>query len=330
MSSTTYHDERNQAIAENLGAITNLVSRNEEMINCLELAHFACKSSAPVLITGESGTGKSLLAMAIHYTSPKKTRPCVTLNCTALRSKEIKNRLFGGEGGGGLLDKAAGGTIIIDAVDHLPDFVQRELLTQLMGGMRQIEQSAVRRSTAARLVSTSGSELSQKAADGLFVEDLIYCLGEVTIRIPPLRERREDIPELTRLAVQTANQAHHKAVGGLSRTASDFLRHYDFPGNVRELFQIIARAVRGTARDTIYVEDLGMVVDSIESDPHLSSDMTLLPLAEMEKRHISKALLRTGWKRKAAAHLLRISQSMLERKIRIYGLEKGSHANRKR
>lgn len=331
MSSTAYYDRTNQQFAENLGEIINLSSRNEEMRNCIEIAHFASKSSTPVMLTGESGVGKSLMAMSIHYTSPKRSRPCVTLNCATLRDHEIKARLFGDSQGVtpsvGLIAKAGGGTLIIDAVDLLPSFVQRQLLAAIMPTESGVAESAVQRLLSARIISTSGNELIKKTATGLFVEELMYCLGEITIRIPPLRERREDMEDLTRDAITVANRRYGREVKGLSNTARDFIRHYEFPGNITELFLIINRAVRAITRDTIYVEDLGLMVDNRNNDPHFNPDMTLLSLSEMEKRHINKALLRTGWKKRAAARILRISQTMLNRKIKLYGLEQGSRVD---
>lgn len=323
-----------RSFASTLEIMANLTSKNPEMHDCLELAHFACKTSVPVLITGESGTGKSLLATAIHYNSPKRALPCVTLKCGSMRENEIKNRLFGdGDSNSGLITKAAGGTLIIDAVDQLPGFVQKELLAFLMGdsppGTRSEDGQPARERIGVRLISTSGIELSQQPATGLFVENLVYCLGEITIRLPPLRKRGEDIADLADAALRAANRAYGKKVKRLSRTASDFIRHYEFPGNVRELFLVINHAVRETTRDTVYVEDLGLVADIAARDPHLQSDLTLLPLWEMEKRHINKALLRTGWKKRAAARILRVSETMLNRKIKLYGLERGDRPERR-
>lgn len=326
---TTDSDILIRTYASGLEIMANLSSKNPEMLHCLELAQLACKSMAPVMITGENGVGKSLLAMAIHYNSPKRALPCVSLKCAQMRDYEIKSRLFGeGEANPGLLRKAGGGTLIIDAVDQLPGFVQKELLATLMHSSDTAVHSGAASSGAdkrldARLISTSGQELSQKTSAGFFVEDLMYRLGEITIRIPPLRERREDIPDLAAAAITAANRNYRKKVEKLSRTASDFIGHYDFPGNVRELFLIINHAVRETGRDTIYVEDLGLITDAADKNPHLGADMALLPLWEMEKRHINKALLRTGWKKAAAARILRISETMLNRKIKLYGLERG-------
>lgn len=330
MATTTDSEILMRSLASDVEYLTTLSSKNDAMIRCLELAQIASKSATPVLIIGESGAGKSLLAMTIHYSSPKRHMPCVTMKCAGIREHELKSRLFGqAESRPGVLAKSAGGTLIIDAVDQLPSFVQKELLKVLAeraGEVRADSENSAGQSgqATARLISTSGSELSTRATSGIFMEDLIYRLGEITIRIPPLRERREDIVDLAEIALRAANRAYGKKVTKLSRTALDFIRHYDFPGNIRELFLVLNRAVRETPRDTIYVEDLGLVVNAVDRDPHLDSDMTMLPLWEMEKRHIGKALLRTGWKKGAAARLLRISETMLNRKIKLYGLERGS------
>lgn len=311
-------------------------SKNPAMLDCLELAVIAARSSAPVLITGENGVGKSLLAASIHHHSPMRDFPCVTLHCSAVPDRDVKTRLFGDRRshipqGEGLLRQASGGTLVIDGVDQLPGFVQQELLTiltEIMSGQSRSVSGRVfpeRNSGAgARIIATTGNELSQKTPHGLFVEDLVYRLGEITIRVPPLRERREDIGGLAAEAVRAANRAHGKNVKGLSRTATDFIRHYDFPGNVRELFLIINRAIRSVTRDMLYVEDLGLIADSSAEHPHLHANLTMLSLAEMEKRHISKALLRTGWKKRAAARILRITETTLNRKIKLHGLERGT------
>ncbi len=331
---TTVFDPGGPATSPAPADVAGFFSQNEAMRRCLELAKLACKSSAPIMISGENGSGKSILAAAIHNSSARRNRPCITLDCAALGEKAIKKRLFGDNGHGeaegeahdsGLIGKAEGGTLIIDDVDLLPGFVQRDLLFLL----RESGESETRRSGGAfrfgtRLVTTSGGEHARRTAPSLLIEDLLYYLGEITVRIPPLRRRREDIPTLAAMAIATANRAYGKSVAGLSRTALDFLKHYDFPGNVRELFLVMDRGVMGTNRDTLYVEDLGPLVDSTQEDPHLLSDMTLMPLAEMEKRHIDRALLRTGWKKRAAARILRISLTLLERKIEHYGLEKGT------
>lgn len=326
MKSTAYYEKVNLELAKRIHSLSELASANRDMIDSLELAQIACKTSAPVLITGETGVGKSLLAMAIHYTSPKRTRPCVTLNCGRLADQDIKVRFFGDRHGDdatpGLIAQAENGTLIIDAVDLLPGFVQRDLLSILTSGREAGDAGTKPRNLEARLIATSGGELAQKTARGLFVADLIYCLGEITIRIPPLRERPEDLDALIARALDAANGLHGREVKGLAASARKSLGHYDFPGNVRELFLIIDRAVKNASGDILYVEDLGLAAGSAGGGGHLSADKRFLSLAEMEKRHIAKALLRTGWKRRAAARILGVSETLLNRKIGVYGLEK--------
>lgn len=307
----------------------SLASSNAVMSRCLDLAEVVASSRVPVLIIGETGSGKSLMARHIHNISARRSRPCVILKCAGLREREIKSRLFGSDDTqrlGGLLGEAGGGTLVLDGVEHMSGSVQKELLQILRDNTREggapEEGSGTARRLGARLISTSrGGALA--GASGTLMEELLFGLGEVMIRIPPVRERREDIEHMTIRALRTANRVHGKKVMKLSRTAREFIRHYHFPGNLRELFLLMDRAVRNTSRDTIYVEDFGEAVDLQAESMSPFSDTALLPLAELEKRHINRALLRTGWKRAAAARILRISEAVLDRKIRIYGLERG-------
>ena len=303
-----------------------LASGNAQMLLSIDLADLASRSRVPVLITGEKGVGKSLLARYIHESSPKRSRPCLSLRCPDLREGELHARFFGDktESGrpAGMVGEAAGGTLVLDAVDMLPYPLQKELLKILRehppGEDGAPEGYGDTRRLAARLISTGAT--GSRGGSG-FLEELMYILGEIMIRVPPLRERREDIDPLAIRALRAANRLHGKRVARISRTARDFILHYEFPGNVRELYLMIERAVRLTTRDTLYVEDLG--TDGLREDPHQNSDQTLLALDDMEKRHISRALLRTGWNRTAAARILRISETLLARKIKLYGLERG-------
>ncbi|MCL2000279.1 MAG: sigma 54-interacting transcriptional regulator [Planctomycetes bacterium] len=312
--------------------LADFSSLSEEMSHCLELARLACDSSAPVLIAGEYGTGRKPLAFAIHQSSSKRSHPCVILDCAGLGDNAVKMKLFGagGASGGyhenlGLLAKVTGGTLIIDEADFLPGFVQK----QLLGFLRQNSRVAASISgsllkVGTRLITTSGGDKDRKSDANLLIEDLLYYLGEITIRIPPLRRRREDLPALTAVAIATANAVYGKNVGGLSSTAADFVRHYDFPGNVRELFRIINRATAGSHRDTLYLEDFGPQVCLTAEEPQLLPDAKFMPLMDVERRHIHQVLLRTGWKKQAAARILCVSQSFLQRKIYLYGLERDS------
>lgn len=303
--------------------VASLTSENARMSRCIRLAEAAAQSRTPILISGEGGVGKSLMAKFIHAVSSNRSRPLIILRCSELRELEIKNLLFGGNGpasdaSGGVRGAAGGGTLVLDRLDVMPASIQEEMLKLLREHppVRRDDAEAASPRLGMRLVSTTDSSEP-------ILEELLYTLGEILIRIPPLRERREDILPFSIRALRNANRTHGKAVRGLARSAREFLLHYDFPGNVRELFHIVDRAVRLTGRDTIYVEDLGPARDGQSKGPDSPlSEKTLLPLAEMEKRHINKALLRTGWKKSAAARILGVSETFLARKIKLYGLER--------
>ena len=315
----------NSAIAKSLDFITNLGANNNEMISCFELAQEACQSHAHVLIIGENGTGKSLLAQSIHYASPMASRPCVTVDCGSLDKNRLDAELFGifenKEEGGlreGAFELASGGTVIIDNVECLSLSTQSVLLAALEERYYRVVGSGMTLPLATRIVSTSASDLAGKASSGLFLENLLYSLGEVTLRLPPLRARMEDMPTLLARGIENANQRYGKKVTGLSRTAMEFLTNHDFPGNIRELNRIIDRAVNTTDRTTIFVEDLGVVIDPPEFD---TEDAPLAPLVDMEKRHITRVLEHVKWNKVAAARILHISQSLLKRKIHLHKLK---------
>ena len=314
----------NSAIAKSLDFITNLGASNKEMISCFELAQEACQSHANVLIIGENGTGKSLLAQSIHYASPMASGPCVTVDCGLLDKNLLDAELFGifenREEGGlreGAFELAAGGTVIIDNVECLSLSTQSVLLAALEERYYRVVGSGMTLPLRTRIVSTSASDLAGKASSGLFLENLLYSLGEVTLRLPPLRKRMEDMPALLAKGIVAANQRYGKKVEGLSRTAMDFLTNYNFPGNIRELNRIIDRAVNTTSRTAIFVEDLGVVLDSpvIEVE-----DSEFTPLIEMEKRHITRVLEHVNWNKSMAARILHITQSLLKRKMRLHKL----------
>lgn len=301
-----------------------LVSENSAMLASLQLADALAKQSVPVMFSGESGVGKSLMARYIHVRSHKKSRPCLNLRCQNLTGGEIKSRLFGGTAGaiasvpGGLLGSAAGGTLVLDGVDQMSGLAQKQLLRILQRYIPSPHGGRNER-LGVRLLSTGGAGGD---SGHIFNEELAYLLAEVTIRIPPLRDRREDILRLSLKALHLANKSLGKNVRKLSDSALDFLMHYGFPGNVRELFVLVNHAVGKSRRDTIYVEDFGLAMGEADGSGEVFVSGTLFPLAEMEKRHINRVLLRTGWKKNAAARILQITETMLNRKIKLYGLER--------
>lgn len=311
---------------QSTGLLSNFNSKNRQMRNCLKLALEACKSRTPLLITGDTGTGKSLLAKSIHYSSPDLGKPCETLSCARLAPETLREELFGVVNGDdvrqGVLERANGGTLILDEIEMLPIPVQPRLLNLLDTGRYRPEgNNRVEREANVRIIATSSSDLSEKAANGSFLLDLIYSLGEITLRLPALRDRQEDMADLVERGIMAANKKYGKNVSRLSKTATEFLKTYKFPGNIRELNHLLSRAVKSASRETIYVEDLGVVLDPPSSDQHFTPGSAILPLQEMEKRHIALALGLANGNLTAAARALRITNQVLERKLRLHGLE---------
>ncbi len=320
--------ELNLNMAKALTWLTGNDTKNQEMLNCLRLAQEACQSAAPVLIIGEKGTGKSLLSQSIHYGSHLRDYTCIVVNCAEPAEESIEERLFGisydfeeTSFKDGAVGKAGNGTLIIENIDVLTHSTLSDILRMIDEKRYRLVGSGKAHPLMSRIVSTSSSDLADKSVGGYFPEDMIYGLGEVILRLPPLRERREDIPLLVDGAIRQANKQYGKKVDGISNIALEFLIEHPFPGNIRELRHFINRAVNATERDLIYVEDLGVVLDKADFDPHFNSDNTILPLFEMERRHIKKAILRCNGNKKAAARLLHITESSLNRRIKVYGLE---------
>lgn len=295
----------------------SLATRNEKMRRCLRLAERCAAACCPVMITGETGVGKYLVANYLHKHSPRASRPLVMAESTEFREGEVADKLLA------LVPAASGGTLVLRSVEQLTRRMQRELLALLREYARPESgngETGLGRDLGVRIVSTSSTGLGNLAAPGLFQEDLFFALGEVTLRVPPLRERPEDVEHLAATALDAAGGAPGNSGErrGLSRSAKDFLRRYAFPGNISELFRMMDHAARAGGRGAVHKEDLGLIEDESEQ---VGGDGTPLPLEEAEKRHIHKVLLKTGWKKAATARILRITETMLNRKIRIYGLE---------
>ncbi|MDR0362278.1 MAG: sigma 54-interacting transcriptional regulator [Planctomycetota bacterium] len=323
MKKTTDTQEINSALARALEFITSLETKNREMRHCLELAQEACLSRAPVLILGESGVGKSLIAQSLHYASPNRADQCVIVDCIRTAPADVDIVIFGiafdrdeSNRQEGAIARAGKGTIILDSVDLLPISTQTELLRVLQFGKYRLVGSDKEHDAYARFVATSSANLAEKMAGGLFREDFLYAIGEVTLRIPPLRSRAEDIPTLINACILSANRRYGKNVVSISKTALDFLKRYELPGNIRELNRIINRAIIDLQRDTIYIEDLGFQVDPPANPAAFGAD--ILSLEEVERLHIVKAVAHAKGNVRAAARILRVTEAALRRKMENY------------
>jgi len=288
-------------------------------------------SDATVLIRGESGTGKELIARAIHFNSARAAGPLVTLNCAALPEQLLESELFGHEKGAftgavaqrkGRFELADGGSIFLDEIGDLSPALQVKLLRVLqerqferLGGTRTLKVDV-------RILAATHRDLEQAMRDGTFREDLYYRLNVVTIQIPPLRERREDIPVFLDHFLRKFVQKNRREVTGLTAAARDALLRYDYPGNVRELENIVERAVLLCRSQVIDLEDLPVALRPGERGP-VESEARRLPdlLASIEWQAIRAALERHGGVQTQAAAELGISERVLRYKMKKYGLE---------
>ena len=294
----------------------------------LALARHAALGEAPVLITGEPGTGKNELARYIHAHSSRTTGPLVDAVCAAMISGHAAVDLFGMErpkddeppGGGtaaiGLVESAAGGTLVLDDVQLLDPPAQAALAETLSEGSFRRVGSQHRIETETRFIATAGTELPAAVRAGSFRADLFDSLGHVRIALPPLRERSVDIAILA--------QAFVREFGGrrgpsLASEAIEALQDYSWPGNLRELRNVLERAVLLAGSGIIHAHDLPLPA-AVRSGS--SADDAPLSLQEVERRHIAAVLQRTGWHQGKAASLLGISAKTLYRKIREYGFER--------
>ncbi len=280
-----------------------------------------------VLLQGMSGTGKELVAKAIHQLSQRKNRPFVSFNCGGFTEELITSELFGYEKGAftgagatkiGLMESATGGTVFLDEIGEMPLSMQVKLLHVIqerrilrVGGIQPIHLDI-------RIIAASNKDLKKEVAAGNFREDLFYRLNVVTIPMPTLVERAEDIPVLISHFINKYNLAFGKKVGGLSPQAEEILMRYDYPGNVRELENIIERAVALTDSTEIQARDLPPDLQHFQFDA-LQGD-GLLPLAEMEKRYIARVLAATGYNKSLTAQILQVPRTTLWRKIKKFGL----------
>lgn len=302
----------------------DLISKSPKMQQIFELAKVVAKSNSNVLILGESGTGKELLARAIHNESPRANGPFVAVSCVAIPDTLLESELFGHEKGAftdaiaqkkGKFELAHGGTLFLDEIGDISPKMQLALLRVLeereftrVGGTKPIKVDV-------RIIAATNRNLQKAVEEGRFRDDLYYRLNVITIQIPPLRERKEDIPLLVEHFIEKFNIQMGKRVKGISQEAMRLLMEYDWPGNVRELENVIERAMVITKGELITPEDLFLPTSGKAEENPLS-------LEAVEKAHILKVLNETGWNIHRSAQILGIDRTTLYHKIRRYGLKR--------
>jgi DNA-binding NtrC family response regulator len=311
--------------------LEGIIGESGRMQEVLALVTRIAPSDATVLVRGESGTGKELVARAIHFNSLRANGPLVTLNCAALPEQLLESELFGHEKGAftgavaqrkGRFETADEGSIFLDEIGDLSPALQVKLLRVLQE--RQFERLGSSRTLTVdvRVIAATNKDLESAMRAGTFREDLYYRLNVVTIQIPPLRDRREDIPLLLDHFLRKFAEKNRRNVTGLTAAARDVLLKYEYPGNVRELENIAERAVLLCRGQVIDLEDLPATVrpgQRSAADP-LPKDLPGV-LAEIERQAIQSALERTGGIQTQAAEALGISERVLRYKMKKYGLE---------
>ncbi len=315
---------------------TNIISASPLMEEVLNIAARSANSRASVLIEGESGTGKELIARAIHFASPRKNKPLVVVNCAAISENLIESELFGHEKGAftgavqsraGRVEEADGGTLFLDEVGDIPLSVQVKLLRFLQFGEFQRVGSNELRKVDVRLISATNRDLLQMIKDNQFREDFYYRLNVINIKVPPLRQRKEDIPMLIDHFIKKYAAENGKTIKGISREALDILMKYDYPGNVRELENLIERAVVLSRSEIIEADDLPIqmqVVNPKEQTPPLeyySGDFRQ-KVEAFEKDLILDALKKADFNQSKAARQLGLSERNLRYKMAKYGLRR--------
>jgi DNA-binding NtrC family response regulator len=340
---STARAEAQRASAARGGAAPELLGSDPAVAAVREQIARAARADATVLITGETGTGKELVARRLHAEGPRASRPFLALNCAALVEGLLESELFGHEKGAftgaherreGRLAQAADGTLFLDEVAELTPGLQAKLLRVLsertftrVGGQEPLD-------VRCRLVSATNRDLTREIAAGRFREDLYYRLAVLTITVPPLRERRADVVPLAEAHLERLAAALGRRVPRLSEDAREALTAWRWPGNVRELVNVLERALVLGSGDVLAAADLPRELLDAGTDaprvpgapePPAAGDVgEVLTLREAEKRAVRAALAATGGRKGAAALRLGISWPTLNRKIREYGLDGGA------
>lgn len=308
-----------------------IITASGKMEEALNLVGRVASSQATVLILGESGTGKELFARAIHYASPRAGKPLVKVNCAALPENLLESELFGHEKGAftgavarriGRFEQADGGSIFLDEIGDLSPALQSKLLRVLQE--KEIERVGSNQTIKidVRVIAATNRNLEEAIRKGAFREDLYYRLNVVTMSLPPLRERKEDIPILIDHFLKKFSRENKKQVSSLTKEAKDLLIHYDYPGNVRELENIMERAVVLSRGESITSQDLPLHLKESKSESVLEKSRSKGSLPEtletLERQLIQSALERNGGIQTRAAEELGINERVLRYKMKKY------------
>jgi len=298
------------------------------MIEVYKIINKVKDSRATVLVTGETGTGKELIARALHYNGIRREKPFIPVNCCALTDSLLESQLFGYARGAftgalkdtpGLFELAEGGTIFLDEIGDTGASFQQMLLRVLEGGEIQPVGSAERKKVDVRVVAATNQNLENAVKEGKFREDLFYRLNVITISIPPLRDRKDDILPLATHFMNKHSNENKKNVNSISPEAKSILQSYHWPGNVRELENTVSRAVIFETGENLSAESLPERMTAPTNTTPMSGE-DLMTLEEVSRSYIRKVLEMTGGNRAKASEILGINRTSLWRMIQRLGI----------
>jgi DNA-binding NtrC family response regulator len=322
-----------------------IIGQSETIQTLLNLVGRVADSESTVLVSGESGTGKELIARAIHYNSPRRDNPFVAINCGAIPSELLESELFGHVKGAftgaianriGRFEMADGGTIFLDEIGDLEPALQVKLLRVLqersfepVGGAKSVQVNV-------RVIAATNKDLDTQVAEQKFREDLYYRLNVIPVNVPALRERKSDIPLLMSHFIESFNRGRAKKLTGVAGDAMEFLCNYPWPGNIRELENLVERLTILKGQGVIELSDLPTKYKPAVSTPQAASAQFEIPesgldfnaaVDQFENALILRALEKTGWNRNQAAHLLKLNRTTLVEKMKKKGLKSpaGTH-----
>ena len=325
----------NELLKQELGrkgvTAEKIIYKSTQMVELINMASRVAASRASVLIQGESGTGKELLARLIHQLSPRASKPIVVVNCGALQENLLESELFGHEKGAytgagsrriGRFEEADGSTLFLDEIGELSPGIQVKLLRFLQE--REIARlgSNINIPVDVRIISATNRDLETRVKEGAFREDLFYRLKVVAMSLPPLRERKEDLPALIDHFLEKFSRENGKDIKRVTAEARDLLLKYDYPGNIRELVNIMQRAVVIARDQYITTDDLPFKSSSLPESSNMELAGTLREsLEDLEKQLIGHAMWRAADNQTRAAEILGMSERMLRYKLKKYDLK---------
>jgi DNA-binding NtrC family response regulator len=311
----------------------NIVGGSPQIKKVLEMVKKIAKSNASILITGETGTGKELIAALVHYNSLRAQQSFVKVNCAALQENLLESELFGHEKGAftsadrqriGRFEQASGGTLFLDEIGDMSPSTQSKVLRVLqeqeferLGGMKTIKVDV-------RIIAATNKNLKEGIATNLFRDDLYYRLNTVSIEMPALRERKEDILPLANFFAKKYSEELKKTIVGFSPQSAKYLTRHNWPGNIRELQNTIERAVLMADSNIVGIEDLSLSSNNGDSSSTNLMAIKIPPcgikLEDLEKNTIVEALKMSNWIQKDAAELLGVSRRVLNYKVKIHNI----------